>query len=42
MKESTGTGNQIQPSQFGRKPSVTLTNYRKDIIDYQLEQTVTQ
>ena len=22
------------------KPSVTLTNYRKDIIDYQLEQTV--
>ncbi|WLP59168.1 phage tail protein [Bacillus pumilus] len=28
------------PLNLDMKPSVTLTNYRKDIIDYQLEQTV--
>ncbi|MGN7327948.1 phage tail protein [Bacillus pumilus] len=28
------------PLDLDMKPSVTLTNYRKDIIDYQLEQTV--
>lgn len=28
------------PLNLDLKPSVTLTNYRKDIIDYQLEQTV--